>query len=109
MSDNTAIRMVDILELEPALQDSGLLLLILVPAVFVMLLWLGLRYYRQPLRQLQRQLQRQQLTPRQAAHRLTRITLLNTEQQAQLQHMRFSRTAPTPQAMLDFMRQLQDR
>jgi hypothetical protein len=109
MNENSAIRMVDILALEPAAQNSNLLLMIILPVACLLLLWLGLRYYREPVRQLQRQLQRQQLSPREAAHRIARVALLNTEQHAQLQQMRFSRTSPTPQAMLNFIRELKDR
>ncbi|MBC8209995.1 MAG: hypothetical protein H8E21_02930 [Gammaproteobacteria bacterium] len=110
MNQNSPLRLVDILALEPVAQHSSALLFwLLAVALMMITLYLALRYYRQPLRQLQRQLLTQQLSPRQAAHRLARIVALNAEQQAQLQVLRFAGVEPTAQAVLAFMRQLPRR
>jgi len=108
MSIETSQGMADILALDVAKQSSDLpmLLVAMISVMLVLVIIFLIKYHNKPVRRLRRQLLGQQLTARQAAHRLVHQVELDSTQAAQLDEMRFAKTEPTTQQVISFMQQL---
>ncbi len=108
MSIKASQGMADILALDVANQSSDLpmQLVAMIAVILVVLIIFIFKYHHKPVRRLRRQLLSQQLTARQATHRLVHEVDLDSTQAAQLDEMRFAKTEPTTQQVISFMQQL---
>ena len=99
MSEGGLVRMADILLPLPA-DDAGMTLVWpLVLVLLVAALILGLRWWRQPLRCLARDLARGRLSARAAAHRLAQWLGSDTSLRLELDRLRFGRQPPSTTAV----------
>jgi len=108
MSIKASQGMADILALEVAKQstDQHILLVVMITGILALLIIVLINLHNKPLRRLRRRLINQQLTAREAAHRLVHQVDLDSTQAAQLDEMRFAKTEPTMQQVISFMQQL---
>lgn len=104
MSEGGLVRMADILPPLPA-GDAGMAFVWpLVLALLVAVLILGLRWWRQPLRRLARDLSRGHLSSRAAAHRLAQWLGSDSPLRVELDRLRFGRQPPTGTAVSQLIR-----
>lgn len=99
MSEGGLVRMADILPPLPVGDPGMTLVWPLVLVLLVAAIILGLRWWRQPLRSLARDLSRGRLSSRAAAHRMAQWLGKDTSLRLELDRLRFGRQPPSSTAV----------
>ena len=104
MSQGGLVQMVDILPpLPPGDTDAVVILPVAVALVLVMLI-VAWRWWRHPLRRLGRDLARERLSPRAAAHHLAQRLVGESDLRRELDRVRFRRQPPSTAAVCELIR-----
>ena len=105
MSQTSPQELVDILTLDSVTNSIGIFIWLILFSVFLFLLAIAffIRYRKQPVGFLRRQLLSRQLSVRQTAHLVPKLVKLNSVQMTQLDKFRFDKVEPTQQQLLDFL------
>ncbi|MCB1802318.1 MAG: hypothetical protein KDI82_11575 [Gammaproteobacteria bacterium] len=108
MSQGGLVQMADILPpLLPGDADS-VVVMPLALALIVVALIVAWRWWRHPLRRLARELARDRLSPRAAAHRLAPRLVVESELRRELDRSRFQRQPPSTAAVSELIRRAAD-
>lgn len=108
MSQGGLVQMADILPpLLPGDADSVVVLPVVL-ALIVLVMIVAWRWWRHPLRRLGRDLAREQLSPRAAAHHLAQRLASDSDLRHELDRLRFRRQSPSVATVSDLIRRAAD-
>lgn len=108
MSEGGLVQMADILPALPPGDVATGLAWPVVAALVVVALIIAWRWWRHPLRRLGRDLARDRLSPRAAAHRLAQRFIADAELRRELDRARFQRRPPSAAAVFELIRRASD-
>ena len=108
MSQGGLVQMADILSPLPPGDVDSVVVLPLVLALIVVALIVAWRWWRHPLRRLGRDLARDRLSPRAAAHGLAHRLVGDSALRRELDRLRFKRQPPSATAVSELIRRAAD-
>lgn len=108
MSQGGLVQMADILSPLPPGDADSVVVLPVVLALIVLVMIVARRWWRHPLRRLGRDLARDRLSPRAAAHGLAHRLVDESELRREIDKLRFKRQPPTASAVSELIRRASD-